>query len=739
MYPQMEIIGQLLDRRYRIVQILSSGAFSQTYLAADTRRPGHPQCVVKQLKHLSNNSIYVKTAHRLFKQEAEILERLGKHEQIPYLLAYFEENDHFYLVEEFVPGYPLVKEIIPGNNWSEDQVISLLQEILEILMFVHKNGVIHRDVNPANLIRRNFDQKLVLIDFGSVKEVNNQLASTQGNIPRTIATGTPTYMPFEQFQGNPQFNSDIYSVGMIAIQALTGLPPAELAKLQNNNHSEPGKIIWRNRVQCSPYLANIIDRMVHPNFHKRYQSTQEVLNALKKLSVTWNDDQTSITKEIYPFTFSPILARILAALFGVGCVLSGIAVFVYWNRPNSSRAQEYYTRGLEQSRKGDHLAAISAFDRSLELFPNNSEAFYGRGNANYDLRQYEQAIKDYTAAIRLDPQHIKAYFHRGIAHFDVKNKAAALDDFNKAIELSPQESDFFYQRGLTYFELQKYQQAIEDYTQVLKLKPDFSKAYYGRGLARSMAKDYRGAIADYTSALKLDPKSSLAFEHRARSHFTLGDYKAAVLDYSSLLQLDPKNGDAYVNRCSAYLNLSDYKAAFQDCTEAIKINNKDSQAYNNRCIAHLHLGDRQNALADCNKALETNPHNSSAYTNRGLIHTIMGNYRDAIADYTAAISLNSNDVQAYTNRAKAYHQLRDYNNAMSDYVQALRLNPNFAAAYYGRGIVRRDLGDKSGAIKDLTKAAKLYLEQGRPGSYKEAQYQIEQIKGNRQQTTGNRE
>ncbi|TAF69726.1 MAG: serine/threonine protein kinase, partial [Oscillatoriales cyanobacterium] len=116
------MVGQLLDGRYRVVQVLSSGAFGQTYLAVDTRRPNHPQCVVKQLRPPSNTSTVLKTAYRLFKQEAEILEKLGKHDQIPFLLAYFEDSNQFYLVEEFVPGQALNREIVAGQYWPEERV-----------------------------------------------------------------------------------------------------------------------------------------------------------------------------------------------------------------------------------------------------------------------------------------------------------------------------------------------------------------------------------------------------------------------------------------------------------------------------------------------------------------------------------------------------------------------------------------------------------------------------------------
>ncbi|MEM9246889.1 MAG: protein kinase, partial [Cyanobacteria bacterium P01_F01_bin.153] len=119
------MIGQLLDKRYRILQVLGAGAFGKTYLAADLRRPGYPQCVVKQLRLLRPNPTAVKNAHRLFQREAEMLEKLGTHSQVPRLLAYFEEGKQFYLVKEFTPGHPLSKEMPPGEPLPEHRVIGI--------------------------------------------------------------------------------------------------------------------------------------------------------------------------------------------------------------------------------------------------------------------------------------------------------------------------------------------------------------------------------------------------------------------------------------------------------------------------------------------------------------------------------------------------------------------------------------------------------------------------------------
>lgn len=272
------MLGKLLDRRYQVTQVLGAGGFGKTYLAQDTRRPGNPICVVKQLKPISNDTGFLETARRLFTSEGETLEQLGNHDQIPRLLAYFEEDNEFFLVQEFIEGHTLTEELLPGQRWEESRVIELLTEVLNILEFVHSRGVIHRDIKPDNLIRRNSDRKIVLVDFGAVKQMHTQLATTYAH-SNTIAVGTPGYMSSEQARGQPRPNSDIYALGVIAIQALTGLAPMQMQDDQNT-----GEILWEHLVYVSRGLAAIVTKMVRYHFKDRYQSATEVLQELKQLS-----------------------------------------------------------------------------------------------------------------------------------------------------------------------------------------------------------------------------------------------------------------------------------------------------------------------------------------------------------------------------------------------------------------------------------------------------------------------
>ncbi|MBC6477272.1 MAG: protein kinase [Hormoscilla sp. GM7CHS1pb] len=196
-----------------------------------------------------------------------MLEKLGSHRQMPQLLAHFEENQQFYLVQEYIEGKELSHEITPGQQWREAETIALLREILEVLVWVQKHNAIHRDLKPANIMRRQ-DGKIVLIDFGAVKEIGSQILNPQGQVPSTILIGTPGYMPTEQSHGRPSFCNDIYAVGMIAIQALTGLLLTNLGKDINN------EVVWRDRApHVSDRLADIIDKMV-----RHHQGERVVIN-----------------------------------------------------------------------------------------------------------------------------------------------------------------------------------------------------------------------------------------------------------------------------------------------------------------------------------------------------------------------------------------------------------------------------------------------------------------------------
>jgi tRNA A-37 threonylcarbamoyl transferase component Bud32 len=276
--PEKTTGDLILGGRYQISRVLGSGGFSRTYLAKDTQRPANPTCVVKQLMPMRRDTQFMELARRLFNTEAEILEALGKHPKIPTLLAYFEDQQEFYLIQEYIPGHTLNQELSPAQGTkTEAFVVEMLKDVLEILVFVHEHRVIHRDIKPTNIIRSSKDNRLALIDFGAVKLM--QPPNSEQTELATVAIGTRGYAPPEQLAGHPRLCSDIYALGMMGIQALTGILPQGLQP-----DPTTGNIIWRHNVQVSEELAMILDKMVRYNFSDRYQSAAAVLQDLQQIT-----------------------------------------------------------------------------------------------------------------------------------------------------------------------------------------------------------------------------------------------------------------------------------------------------------------------------------------------------------------------------------------------------------------------------------------------------------------------
>ncbi len=276
----------MLVGRYEIIRELGGGGFAITFLAKDYLQPSQPLCVVKQLRPERTEPRIVE----FFETEATVLEKLGKYSQIPQLLAHFRENNNLYIVQEFIEGHDLKAEIIPGKQLSESYVIKLLQDVLEVLSFVHNQQVIHRDIKPENLMRRHQDGKIFLIDFGAVKELGTLIVNVQGKVTSSVIVGTPGYMPNEQKNAKPIFASDIYALGVMLIQALTGVSAVDFEE-----DAKTGEILWRHQARVSKHLANVLTKMVRRHYSLRYANATEVLQDIsKKLSPPPTRPQQSV-------------------------------------------------------------------------------------------------------------------------------------------------------------------------------------------------------------------------------------------------------------------------------------------------------------------------------------------------------------------------------------------------------------------------------------------------------------
>ena len=268
----------LLRDRYRVTNSLGQGGFGATFLAQDEALPGEPSCVIKQLRPSGTAPHVLQMARELFEREAVTLGRIGNHPQVPRLLDYFEDREHFYLIQEYVHGSTIQQEVRREGVSSEAGVKQFLSEILPLLQYIHSQKVIHRDIKPANLIRRAQDARLVLIDFGAVKNQVSQTAAMQsGQTALTAyAIGTPGFAPPEQMAMRPVYGSDIYALGITCIYLMTGKSPKDL-----EYNPATGEVMWQHLVHMSDHFAQVLAKMMDVSVRNRYQSAEEVLRAME--------------------------------------------------------------------------------------------------------------------------------------------------------------------------------------------------------------------------------------------------------------------------------------------------------------------------------------------------------------------------------------------------------------------------------------------------------------------------
>jgi eukaryotic-like serine/threonine-protein kinase len=275
------MLGTTIHSHYKIIKFLGMGRSGSTYLAENLDLPDYPPCLVKHFQCSATPPMADPLVGKLFDAQATICQKIGQHRQIPTLLAKFEENGRRYLVSEYISGDLLSAELGIGSIWSQTQVFDFLIDLVDVLKFIHSFKYIHQDINPKNIIRRKDDGRFSLIGFSAIKDLGSVWHQISKHDPRyvNVSIGTPGYIPYEQEQNSSQFNSDLYAVGVIAIQALTG----EFPILKDARTHE---LKWRDGVKIDLRLINIIDKMVRPDYRNRYQSAAEVLADLQAFALT---------------------------------------------------------------------------------------------------------------------------------------------------------------------------------------------------------------------------------------------------------------------------------------------------------------------------------------------------------------------------------------------------------------------------------------------------------------------
>lgn len=277
-----------IANRYRIVRELGQGGFGCTYLVEDIHR-FNERCVLKEFAPASESSeILLTKAKELFVREAAVLYKLD-HPQIPQFREWFmgPQDRSLCLVQDYVEGdtyQALLRERVKqGQTYTESEIYRFLTQLLPVLDYIHRQGLIHRDISPDNLIQRQRDGLPILIDFGGVKQITASFGKfVDPNNPEqkfggTTILGKPGYAPEEQIRlGKVYEHSDLYALGVTALVMLMGQDPQEFYDANIRAFQ------WRH-IGVDEELARILETMVATQANARYPSAQRALRDLEQL------------------------------------------------------------------------------------------------------------------------------------------------------------------------------------------------------------------------------------------------------------------------------------------------------------------------------------------------------------------------------------------------------------------------------------------------------------------------
>ncbi|WP_421658348.1 protein kinase domain-containing protein [Leptothermofonsia sp. ETS-13] len=295
--------GTVLQDRYRILSVLGQGGFGRTYLAEDQGR-FNELCAMKELTPTDGGGYALEKSKELFLREGQTLYQI-QHPQIPQFRATFEFEQRLFMVQDYVEG-PTYRHLLDqrrsqGYTFSEAEVKTLMMQLLPVLAYIHSKGIIHRDITPDNIILRDRDHLPVLIDFGVVKELATRFQAPgtvfPGALDPSTTVGKVGYAPPEQMQtGRAYASSDLYSLAVTAVVLLTGREPPELFDDSTLTW------YWQRWVSVSPGFVQVINRMLSYRPGDRYQSANEVIQALQS-SVAPTPSQVSA--QPYPPVYPP--------------------------------------------------------------------------------------------------------------------------------------------------------------------------------------------------------------------------------------------------------------------------------------------------------------------------------------------------------------------------------------------------------------------------------------------------
>lgn len=737
-----------LKNRYKILEIIGRGGFGITFLAQD-RANADSLCVVKQLNPYHAE---IATAKRLFQREADTLKELKEADQIPEFIEYFEEDDNYYIVQEYIEGKTLNKLI--DENWDSENLSRFLWDVLSVLEKLHRNNIIHRDIKPSNLIKSDRNCKIVVIDFGAVKQLDspqnqsNSLLENQAlNPPTGTRIATAEYAPPEQKEGKPLLNSDIYALGMTALQLLTKQSPTKIARDNNDNI-----VLERDFDNVDRPLLDILNKMVQNDPEKRYQLASDVLKAIdsrktapQQIIISPTEPipptvERTVTDQIEPFT-STDERTVIDQTEHIPSTLTN-PVFdpteplpSFRHRSNSNnidRVSEETIPSLEEKQSDSNLIPnllnsntgvnrkvnSTSTERKIKpvlipLFviglvviasefvsPWIRPAYFSyRGNKLLAAREAEESLENFYTVTSLKESSFGGWNGQGDALFTLGRISGALGAYEKANSIKPNNVKTINNIGKAYYEQGNYQKALDTHQEVLDIDNRNAEAFSGQGIAYLGLQEYEKSLVAFDEAKKIKPnepdiwlKKAIALRYLNRPEEAEELYKEALSVYNSITKNNKTDPVLWTDRGFVLQQLNRQQEALESYEQALAVDENFYEALLGKANTLVVLQKPEDAVFTLEKAAEDRPEDYQVWYTKGtILEQVLKRHREALNDLHKATELNPRFVPAWLNKGLSLIALERYEDALESLNRAKEIEPQNPYVLQNRELVLQKL------------------------------------------------
>ncbi|MFC1738455.1 protein kinase [Planctomycetota bacterium] len=650
--------------RYKLLQLIGEGGFGVVYMAQQ-EKPIRRKVALKIIKL----GMDTKQVIARFEAERQALAMMDHLNIARVLNAGATETGRPYFVMELVKGIPIT-EYCDKNNLDTRQRLDLFINVCKAVQHAHQKGIIHRDIKPSNVMITLHDGKPIpkIIDFGIAKATQHRLTEKTFFTEFKQLIGTPEYMSPEQAEMSGldvDTRTDVYSLGVLLYELLTGATPFDAEELRSAAYDEMLKIIRETEPPTPSKSLNTLGDALSDVAKHRHVQPGELCKIIQG-DLDWIVLKTLEKDRTRRYETANELAMDIERHLRDEPVVAGPPSSVY-------RMKKFIRR--------NRTAIVVLFLVAMALIVGLALATVGfmqarreRNRAEFNFQQAREAVDRMLTQVAEELPSLPGMPERLDSPQVAQIKQALLEDALEYYEgfLEERSSDPLvrYETAHAYLQvgeithlMDQYERAEETYIAAASLleelaaefpsEPDYHMDLAGTykdqadllmdiGRLKEAEQVYREALFSYGNAIELEPDNSWHWHLRADVYWGMKQWDEAIADYSKAIELNPNNSVHWFDRGWLYQDMELWEESIADFSKVIELPPSDEDPSNEwhfRASGYVGLGQWDKAIADLSQAILLLPEEPRHWSFRAQVYSEMEKWDKAAADYSKAIEL----------------------------------------------------------------------------------------------------